>query len=918
MDALADLLAFGASGKPSAQSSTYEAARMPVPGPRTAKLGNNGNTNGYQEWRCCRTLTETNPWWQVDLLEEVELSAVQLWKGMTYHEQPKNPDGRPPINWKASTARISPPTWIFVSSKPMNQSLDAIKADANVRAFPFDFNWESRIGSLKFEETIRGRYVRLQQESQSSSLQFAELEIFSSSASAVIDRNDGVYGFDNATGADFHEFIESGWLEPSRNESELRLWVGSFNEKSPAVQWADSEKPAVVSVELVHEKRDSPETNSWEKQTVANTSSALLDKQSTELRNELEDHQNNLGSNVTVYLNNDNNNAAQHNSAQHWAKDLGLAKLVEPSECDKIVSGVKTVSFAPGDVILDYGQHLQRVFYVQSGEVNVCGAASSIGADIIGTISKGSFFNELALINRWARFPAAFRAKTSVTCEIIDVAALQEALGNLEKLRDRYIRDYASSTGFLAAEPAVPITDSTHAQVLRTKVPTDLVSGGGGVSALSHKLTLELYGVISESGKHIKDANVLGSVSLLLSQINAHGEGNLTLPIVKSGDVVGQITISYLIVKPFAHAKNNLSLSWRSYWRSRAPLTGGHRGMGRCFYQVNDFRYALTRENTLASLILAKQSGADFVEFDVQLTKDRVPVIYHDFVLNVGLEDSQAWSQSTRAEEFEVGIHDLTLRQLTRSWTGPLHRRPGQPKGPQLKQLIKKHWTRILEKSVAPSIVRPIVKSLEQDGALSDEHLVAFFPQLKDLLRDVPAETGLNIEIKYPDDFFRSAMRASSCFAMNAYVDEILRCVFDNAGSRRIFFSCFDPNVCVLLRSKQTRYPVLFLTYGSMKPTAFDARLTLQFAVNMAKMERFQGIVSGSDDFIATPLLARVVKEQLRGVNAASALLTWGDQNTNHECVQLQKRAGIDGIISDNVIDLVRNDKKAAALVASS
>lgn len=41
------------------------------------------------------------------------------------------------------------------------------------------------------------------------------------------------------------------------------------------------------------------------------------------------------------------------------------------------------------------------------------------------------------------------------------------------------------------------------------------------------------------------------------------------------------------------------------------------------------------RENTIASLKEAANKGADFVEFDVQLTKDLVPVIYHDFEISV-------------------------------------------------------------------------------------------------------------------------------------------------------------------------------------------------------------------------------------------------------------------------------------------
>lgn len=325
--------------------------------------------------------------------------------------------------------------------------------------------------------------------------------------------------------------------------------------------------------------------------------------------------------------------------------------------------------------------------------------------------------------------------------------------------------------------------------------------------------------------------------------------------------------------------------------------------MGRSYYQVDGYRLALTRENTLASFILAGRSGADFVEFDVQLTKDRVPVIYHDFMVNVGLEDKGAQAFGTKSETYEIGIHDMSLRQLTQSHTTPVPHKGG--KSQEFQKRVKKHWTRLQGDKQLPSPRRALVAN--DDDVNEEGHLVDFFPRLEDLLKHVPAEVGLNIEIKYPDNFFRPGMRNLSCFAINAYLDKVLQCVFDYAGSRRIFFSCFDPSVCIALRAKQTKYPVLFLTYGSMAPHAMDARMTLQFATNFAKMEKLQGIVSNSNSFIETPELAPLVKKAL-----GTVLITWGDQNTNHEMVQLQKRHAIDGVISDNVIDLINQDKLRA------
>ncbi|MFA6844359.1 MAG: glycerophosphodiester phosphodiesterase [Sphaerochaetaceae bacterium] len=49
------------------------------------------------------------------------------------------------------------------------------------------------------------------------------------------------------------------------------------------------------------------------------------------------------------------------------------------------------------------------------------------------------------------------------------------------------------------------------------------------------------------------------------------------------------------------------------------PLIGGHRGCT-CDFQ----------ENTIPAMNLGLERGADYLEIDVQLTKDHVPVIFHD------------------------------------------------------------------------------------------------------------------------------------------------------------------------------------------------------------------------------------------------------------------------------------------------
>lgn len=83
-------------------------------------------------------------------------------------------------------------------------------------------------------------------------------------------------------------------------------------------------------------------------------------------------------------------------------------------------------------------------------------------------------------------------------------------------------------------------------------------------------------------------------------------------------------------------------------------------------------RFATARENTIHSLNKASQKGADFVEFDVQLTKDKIPIIFHDFHVLVSVaQRSDLNSQSSKLEKItaidnfhEIAIKDLRLRQL--------------------------------------------------------------------------------------------------------------------------------------------------------------------------------------------------------------------------------------------------------------
>lgn len=59
----------------------------------------------------------------------------------------------------------------------------------------------------------------------------------------------------------------------------------------------------------------------------------------------------------------------------------------------------------------------------------------------------------------------------------------------------------------------------------------------------------------------------------------------------------------------------------------------------------------------------AGDKGADLVEFDVQLTKDLVPIIYHDFVVSIATK-SKTDILADNVEMIQIPLKDFSFNQL--------------------------------------------------------------------------------------------------------------------------------------------------------------------------------------------------------------------------------------------------------------
>lgn len=92
------------------------------------------------------------------------------------------------------------------------------------------------------------------------------------------------------------------------------------------------------------------------------------------------------------------------------------------------------------------------------------------------------------------------------------------------------------------------------------------------------------------------------------------------------------------------------------------------------------------------------------------------------------------------------------------------------------------------------------------------------FPELRQALEVIDEKVGFNVEVKWAQLLENGLMEDNhSSIDRNVYVDKILDIVLEYGGRRKIVFSCFDAEICVMLRNKQNIYPVMFLTVGKTK-----------------------------------------------------------------------------------------------------
>jgi glycerophosphodiester phosphodiesterase len=379
--------------------------------------------------------------------------------------------------------------------------------------------------------------------------------------------------------------------------------------------------------------------------------------------------------------------------------------------------------------------------------------------------------------------------------------------------------------------------------------------------------------------------------------------------------LAGHFKATYLVVTALNHPENTLCSIQRQNWRAgleQVTLDIGHRGSG-----ASKATGHSVRENTLLSFQKAALNHSDFIEFDVHLTSDNEVVVHHDFEVKIALGSTEIKmalplirSDQARSKDFAESM--ITVNE---------HQKGGRIKQERMKReaTLKRTMTSgedmyhdIFYKpthSMSPASPNDFAQELNQMRVfLSDKT----FTSLRQAFRMTPSWLGFNIELKYPTDEEKIAM-GTNFYSRNFFVDAVLSTVLEEFGQRNVIFSTFDPACAELLRLKQCKFSVFFLTCGGTKIFKDPRMNSVEAALQFARATRLNGVVAEVSSIVEN-LDAIVENFHESGLY----LFTYGDMNNDIDIYSKQKLAGIDAIIMDDIARVSKAMNKTGAQTRAS
>ncbi|XP_030572931.1 glycerophosphocholine phosphodiesterase GPCPD1 [Drosophila novamexicana] len=374
---------------------------------------------------------------------------------------------------------------------------------------------------------------------------------------------------------------------------------------------------------------------------------------------------------------------------------------------------------------------------------------------------------------------------------------------------------------------------------------------------VSNALRLDIYGL--DGGQlplceaYIMPEQLRGSRGILKLPI----QGQVTQ------QVIGQLTLPYLVVRPMPNAAaSNLRVSFQRYWPSNWPtLDVGNRGLGTSFYQTSNQLV----ENTIESYLAVPRAKGDMVHLDVQLTRDYVPIVWRGFGF---FTTKQATTQPIvdRFDLRHVLIRQLSYAELKAS-----------------RVFILKRWS-------LQEYTHLNVRNVSQPQRL--------FPKLNEVYEALPKTLGLIVEIKWPQLMASGVMESTQSLNKNVFVDRIIEVTARYGCGRPLIFASFDADICTMIRLKQTAFPVMLMTTG--RTDIWDAYMDLRTqtflqAINFAESAELLGTATHVQNFQHNQQLVDL------GLDLQQVVFIWGSDLQDVQELEQFRASDVTGLIYDRI-----------------
>lgn len=351
---------------------------------------------------------------------------------------------------------------------------------------------------------------------------------------------------------------------------------------------------------------------------------------------------------------------------------------------------------------------------------------------------------------------------------------------------------------------------------------------------------------------------------------------------------------------------------------------GGHRGNGANAWTSEgpSEEMFLHRENTIKSMLAAVENGASFLEFDVQVTRDGVCVIYHDNYVVVGDElnptshliadmEVEAFKGASPVNSVVAGGSDLEGASddevvssfqphpmLTREYGIERRRMESSSDvlaGTSPESSVSNPSSKLLRQHRNGVIASSSEKSLHAWTVVDDEE----FPTLLEVFERMPPNVAFDIEIKMatgdgvvrtPEEELRRMTDA--ILATVAVAEDRARAL--GHPPRPLLFSSFDPDICVDVKRRRPDDWVMFLSTGGTSYHADPRRMSIDAAIEVAALNGLEGVILDSGSLFRD----QGAVERARGEGLLT--MTYGVENDDVDWVRDQKTLGVHGVIVDD------------------